>query len=135
MKIQCVHPDHIAQAWPLVADFITSALEYSHGEYTPDQARLLLSNGVWSLYVAVDDDGALRGAGAVQFNNMPNDRVAFVVAIGGKLFTSQDTWRQFTELLKMRGATRVEGAARESIARLWKRYGFEEKYRIVGVTL
>jgi len=135
MKIQGVHPDHIAQAWPLVADFITSALEYSHGEYTPDQARLLLSNGVWSLYVAVDDDGTLRGAGAVQFNNMPNDRVAFVVAIGGKLFTSQDTWQQFTELLKLRGATRVEGAARESIARLWKRYGFEEKYRILGVTL
>lgn len=135
MKIQCVHPDHIAQAWPLVAGFITGALEYSHGEYTPDQARLLLSNGVWSLYVAVDDDGTLRGAGAVQFNNLPNDRVAFVVAIGGKLFTNQDTWQQFTELLKIRGATRVEGAARESIARLWKRYGFEEKYRILGVTL
>ena len=135
MKIQCVHPDHIAQAWPLVADFITSALEYSHGEYTPEQARLLLSNGAWSLYVAVDADGTLRGAGAVQFNNMPNDRVAFVVAIGGKLFTGQDTWQQFVGLLKANGATEVQGAARESIARLWTRYGFKEKYRVVGVKI
>ena len=135
MKIQYVPVEYIHQTWPLVEGYVSSALEYSHGEYTPDQAKVYLSNGQWALYVAVDDAGALHGAGAVQFNNMPNDRVAFVMAIGGKLFTSRDTWQQFVDLLKARGATRVEGAARESIARLWKRYGFEEKYRIVGVAL
>ena len=135
MQIQYVPVEYIHQTWPLVEGYITSALEYSHGEYTPEQAKVYLANGQWTLYVAVDDAGSLRGAGAVQFNNMPNDRVAFVMAIGGKLFTSQDTWQQFVDLLKSRGATRVEGAARESIARLWKRYGFEEKYRIVGVAL
>ena len=135
MRIEVVHPDHFQYAWPLVEQYITSALEYSHGEYTTEQAKVYLSSGAWTLYVAVDDAGALHGAGAVQFNNLPNDRVAFVVAIGGKLFTNQDTWQQFVGLLKSRGATRVEGAARESIARLWKRYGFEEKYRIVGVKI
>ena len=135
MQIQYVPVEYIHQTWPLVEGYMASALEYSHGEYTADQAKVYLSNGQWTLYVAVDDAGSLRGAGAVQFNNLPNDRVAFVVAIGGKLFTSQDTWQQFVDLLKARGATRVEGAARESIARLWKRYGFEEKYRIVGVAL
>ena len=29
----------------------------------------------------------------------------------------------------------IEGAAREAVARLWTRYGFTEKYRIVGVKL
>lgn len=135
MRIEVVHPDHFQYAWPLVEKFISSALEHSCNEYTPEQAKVYLANGVWALYVAVDASGALHGAGAVQFNSMPNDRVAFVVAIGGKLFTSQDTWQQFVDLLKSRGATRVEGAARESIARLWKRYGFEEKYRIVGVKI
>ena len=135
MRIEVVHPDHFQYAWPLVEQYISSALEYSCGEYTTEQAKVYLASGAWTLYVAVDDAGSLRGAGAVQFNNMPNDRVAFVMAIGGKLFTSQDTWQQFVDLLKARGATRVEGAARESIARLWKRYGFEEKYRIVGVAL
>lgn len=135
MKIEVVHPDHFQYAWPLVEQYISSALEHSCGEYTTEQAKVYLASGAWTLYVAVDDAGALHGAGAVQFNSMPNDRVAFVVAIGGKLFTSQDTWQQFVGLLKSRGATRVEGAARESIARLWKRYGFEEKYRIVGVKI
>ena len=135
MQIQYVPVEYIHQTWPLVEGYMASALEYSHGEYTADQAKVYLSNGQWTLYVAVNDAGALSGAGAVQFNNLPNDRVAFVVAIGGKLFTSQDTWQQFVDLLKARGATRVEGAARESIARLWERYGFKEKYRIVGVAL
>ena len=135
MNIQYVPVDYVHNAWPLVEKFISDALEYSHGEYTPEQAKVYLSNGQWTLYVAVDDAGALSGAGIVQFNNIPNDRVAFVMAIGGRLFTSRDTWQQFVDLLKSRGATRVEGAARESIARLWKRYGFEEKYRIVGVKI
>lgn len=135
MQIQYVPIDYIHQTWPLVEGYISSALEYSHGEYTPEQAKVYLANGQWTLYVAVDDAGTLHGAGAVVFNNRPNDRVAFVIAIGGKMFTSHDTWRQFVGLLKSRGATQVEGAARESIARLWKRYGFEEKYRIVGVKI
>ena len=135
MKIDVVHPDHFQLAWPLVEGFISSALEYSHGEYTTEQAKVYLSTGQWTLYVAVDDVGTLHGAGAVVFNNRPNDRTAFVIAIGGKMFTNQDTWQQFVRLLKLRGVTQVEGAARESIARLWKRYGFEEKYRIVGVKI
>lgn len=135
MKIQYVPLEFVNQTWPLVEPYVSAALEHSHGEYTVDQAKVLLTTGAWVLYVAVDDAGALHGAGAVQFNNLPNDRVAFVVAIGGKLFTSQDTWQQFVGLLKAQGATRVEGAARESIARLWTRYGFEEKYRIVSVRI
>ena len=136
MQAQYVPVEYIHQTWPLVEKYIASALEYSHGEYTAEQAKVYLVNGQWTLFVAVDDAGALHGACAVQFNNMPNDRVAFVMAIGGKLFTDKETWQQFVELLKARGATRIEGAARESIARLWKaKFGFEEKYRIVGVKI
>ena len=56
-------------------------------------------------------------------------------AQGGKLFTGQDTWQQFVDLLKSRGATRIEGAVRDSMARLWARYGAEEKYRIFGLRI
>lgn len=135
MQVQQVPIQFIAAAWPKVERFIRSALEYSQGEYTAEQAKVYLAQGVWVLYVAVTDEGEVKGAACVQFNNMPNDRVAFVVAIGGKLMTNKDTWVQFTSILKANGATVVEGAARESIARLWTRYGFEEKYRIVGVRI
>jgi hypothetical protein len=135
MVIQQVPLQFVAAAWPKVERFIASALEYSQGDYNMEHAKTYLAQGIWSLFVAVSDDGEVKGAACVQFNNRPNDRVAFVVAIGGKLMTNQDTWAQFTSILKANGATYVEGAARESIARLWTRYGFEEKYRIVGVRI
>lgn len=135
MQVQQVPIQYIHAAWPKVERFVASALEYSDGEYTSEQAKVFLANGQWALFVAVDDNQEVQGAACVQFNNMPNDRVAFVVAIGGKLISNKDTWAQFTSILKANGATFVEGAARESIARLWTRYGFKEKYRIVGVRI
>ena len=135
MQIQQVPFQYVHAAWPKVERFIASALEYSDGEYTSEQAKVFVANGQWALFVGVDDNQEVQGAACVQFNNMPNDRVAFVVAIGGKLISNQDTWAQFVTQLKINGATFVEGAARESIARLWTRYGFKEKYRIVGVRI
>jgi hypothetical protein len=133
MKIQHVDTAYIHQTWPLVQDYIKWALDYQT-DYTLEHVKTFLSNGSWVLIVAADDSG-IRGAAVVNFTNRPNDRVAFIVAMGGKLISSKETFADFSALLKAFGATYIEGAARESIARLWTRYGLEEKYRIVGVKL
>jgi len=133
MKIQHVDTTYIHQTWPLVQDYIKWALDYQT-DYTLEHVKTFLSNGSWMLIVAADDSG-IRGAAVVNFINRPNDRVAFIVAMGGKLISSKETFTEFSALLKAFGATYIEGAARESIARLWTRYGLEEKYRIVGVKL
>ena len=133
MKIQHVDIAYIHQTWPLVEDFIKWALDYQT-DYTLEHVKTFLSNGSWMLIVAADDSG-IRGAAVVNFMNRPNDRVAFIVAMGGKLISSKETFADFGALLKAFGATYIEGAARESIARLWTRYGLEEKYRIVGVKI
>ena len=131
LTIQPVNTAFFHQTWPLVEGFLSEALKWGEDDYTVEQAKANLANGTWLLVVAVDEENKIHGAAAVNFNNMPNDRVAFVVAIGGKLISNQDTYKQFTELLKAYGATKIQGAARESIARLWTRYGFKERYRIV----
>ena len=133
MKIQHVDTAYIHQTWPLVEGYIASALDYQT-DYTLEHVKTFLSNGSWMLIVAADDSG-IRGAAVVNFVNRPNDRVAFIVTMGGKLISSKETFAEFSALLKAFGATYIEGAARESIARLWTRYGLEEKYRIVGVKL
>lgn len=134
MKIQHVEPNYVSQVWPKVADHIQAALEYQD-DYTLDHAQVYLTSGQWTLIVASDENNFVHGAAAVQFVNRPNDRVAFVIAMGGRLISNQDTYLQFKDLLRAFGATYIEGAARESIARLWTRYGFEEKYRIVGARI
>jgi hypothetical protein len=119
------------QTWPLVERFLVDALKWGGDDYTLDQIKGFLARGDWLLLVAVDEENNVHGAATVNFINMPNDRVGFVTAIGGKLISSKDTYEQLTALLKGYGATKIQGAARESIARLWTRYGFKERYRIV----
>jgi hypothetical protein len=131
LTIQPVFTASFHQTWPLVEGFLAEALKWGEDDYTAEQAKTYLAAGQWMLLVAVDEENKIHGAAAVNFINMPNDRVAFVVAIGGKLISSQDTYAQLTALLKAHGATKIQGAARESIARLWTRYGFKERYRIV----
>jgi len=135
LTIQSVYSAHFHQAWPFVEGFLAEALKWGDDDYTADQAKAMLAAGQWLLVVAVDEENIIHGAAAVDFRNMPNARVAFVIAIGGKLISNQDTYAQFTALLKSQGATKIQGAARESIARLWTRYGFKERYRIVEAKL
>jgi hypothetical protein len=131
LNIRHVPIQYVNQAWPLVEGFIGEAQKYCGDDYTLDQVRVYLASGQWLLVVASDEAGAIKGAATVSFSNYPNDRVAFVTFIGGKLISNKDTFGQFKDLLKANGATKIQGAARESIARLWSRYGFEERYRIV----
>jgi hypothetical protein len=133
MKIQHVATEFVNQTWPLVEAHLQSALGYQT-DYTLDQVKVYVATGQWMLIVAVDEDG-VQGATVINFFNRPSDRVAFVVAMGGKLISSKETFAQFKQLLNNFGATYLEGAAREAIARLWTRYGLEEKYRIVGVKI
>lgn len=135
LLVQPVHVQYFHQTWPLVEKFIEDALKWGDDDYTLDQVKALIANGNWILVVAVDETNSIHGASAINIFNMPNDRVAFVVAIGGKLISNQDTFAQFSTLLKSYGATKIQGAARESIARLWTRYGFKERYRIVEAKL
>lgn len=131
LTVKSVQITFFHQTWPLVERFLTDALKWGEDDYTVEQAKAYLARGDWLLLVAVDEENNVHGAAAVSFNNLPNDRIAFVVAIGGKLISSKDTYEQLTALLKGYGATKIQGAARESIARLWTRYGFKERYRIV----
>ena len=131
LTIQPVFSAQVHQTWPLVEGFLAEALKWGEDDYTVEQAKACLAKGEWLLVVAVDEENTIQGAAAVNIYNMPNDRVAFVTAIGGKLISNKDTYEQFSTLLKSYGATKIQGAAREAIARLWTRYGFKERYRIV----
>lgn len=135
LTIQPVFPAQVHQTWPLVEGFLAEALKWGEDDYTVEQAKACLAKGEWLLVVAVDEENTIHGAAAVNIYNMPNDRVAFVTAIGGKLISNKDTYEQFSTLLKSYGATKIQGAAREAIARLWTRYGFKERYRIVEAKL
>lgn len=135
LTVKYVQKEHAAQMWPLVETYIESAMEHGYGDYTLDQVKLLVCMGQWLLMVAMDEDKNIHGAATASFMNYPNDRVGFITFMGGKLITSQETFKQMCDILKQRGATKVQGMARPAIARLWKRYGFNERSTLVEVRI
>ena len=135
LNVKQIHVGFVEQYWPRVEKFIAAANEHAQDDYTLDQIKVYLSTGVWILLVAIDDNDEIHGAATVVFTNYPNDRVAFITFIGGKLVTNQDTFKQMSDIFKGYGATKIQGAAREAIARLWRRYGFKERHIIVEVKI
>lgn len=132
LNIQPVATQFVNQVWADVEVFIKSAEEKSGAtEYNAEHIKMYLTSGQWMLVVAADEENKIHGAAAVNFINYPNDRVAFVTAIGGKLIANEETFAQLCALVKECGATKIQGMARESVARLWKRFGFEERSILV----
>lgn len=133
-----VYPFNVAylhQHWEEIEKFLKPALDLSGvEEFNIDQLKMFISSGQWTL-IAVEEDSKLCGAVVVSFSNYPNDRIAFVTAIGGKFISSRETADKFKALLKAMGATKIQGGARESVARLWKRIGFTNKQILVECKL
>jgi hypothetical protein len=125
MRTQFVPPEYTAQTWPRVEKFIEAALQYGHGDYTIEQIKMFICMGQWLLVVAVDDNNEVHGAATVSFINMPNSRIAYITSIGGRLVANKKTFEELCEILKGRGATKIQGLGRPSIVRLWRRLGFE----------
>jgi hypothetical protein len=135
-KIQPVPSAMIHRVWDKVEPFIQLAQEkFGNAEYTVDQIKVYLIEGHWLLMVATDESNEIQGAATASFINYPSDRVAFVTAIGGKLITNSDTFEQMCNIFKANGATKVQGFAKEAVARLWKKFGFEDKAILVEVKL
>lgn len=121
----------VRSKWQEIEPFISKALEKSKcDDYNIDDVYRYITLNQWCVYVAIKDD-VIHGAAVVSMVKYPHDVVAYVCAIGGRMVVDRSVSDEFFKLLKEHGASRVQGAARPSIVRLWRRIGLEEKYAIV----
>jgi hypothetical protein len=136
MKVEYVPSNFVHQQWETVEHFLASALDLAHssGEISIEQLRADLGQNRAALYKATED-GKVIGAAAVTFQNQRNARVAFVIAIGGTWIAKEEAFKQFFALLKLAGATKIAGAGRDSIVRLWDRFGLKKKYTVFEADL
>jgi hypothetical protein len=134
MKFELVPTEWTARLWPEIEQYVSMAQEFSSDEYTVDQVKTLVLTGVWNLLVATEEN-KLRGAVVMSVSNRPNDRAAFIVTMGGKNIVSVDSINQIKEIAVTLGATVLEGAVRESVARLAVKVGFTEKCKLVVINL
>jgi hypothetical protein len=135
LTVKPVLVQYFHQTWPLVKDLFSKANKYDAGDYTVEQIKAFLANGSWLLLVATDEANVIHGAAAISFYNMPNYRVGFITAMAGKGIVNEDVYKQVCEIAKANGATKVQCAARESAARLYKQVGMQERHIIMETAL
>lgn len=137
MKLQHVPTQIVNQVWPKVVKYIDAAIVQQAGDadFHIEHVRTYVVSGQWLLVVVIDEQNEIHGAITINFFNRPNDRVAFITYIGGRSIVSQDAFDQLCALCKSFGATKIEGAVNEAVSRLWRKFGFKEKYRITEVAL
>ena len=135
LTVQPVNVAYFHQTWPLVKELFEKANKYDSGDYTLDQIKGLLASGSWVLLVATDEENVIHGAASISFYNMPNYRVGFITAMAGKAIVNEAVYEQVCSFIKANGATRVQCAARESAARLYKQVGMQERHIIMETVL
>jgi len=134
-QVRLLNIDEVRSNWTILEPLFSRALELSKcDDYGIDDLYQYLIRNQWRCYVAEEQD-VIKGAATVSMVKYPHDILAYVCAIGGRMLANRETSNKFFELLKAHGANRIQGAARPSIVRLWRRIGLEEKYAIVEARL
>lgn len=141
VSIRYVDTANIQQVWPTVKPFIADAMDKGDdfpelaSNYNLDHILAFLTMGQWLLLVAIDEENKVHGAATISFINYPLHRVAFVTALGGKFVTGEESVKQFKQVMRLRGATKVQGLVRPAMERYLGQLGFEPRNRLVEVVL
>jgi hypothetical protein len=132
LNLKVIPVELISVYWDQLSLFIEDALKKSDSnEYNLDDIRNMLEAGVWTAIGFFDPEADMHGALTVTVLNYPQERVAFVTAIGGKELTNEANWQQLRDICKTAGCSKLQAYSRESVARLWKRIGFRNRAILV----
>jgi hypothetical protein len=135
LTIKPVELAYFHQTWDLVEELFIKLSKYNAGDYTVEQTKSLIASGHWVLLVATDEENVIHGAAAINFYNMPNYRVGFIMGMAGKAIVNKDVYDQVCRFIKANGATRVQCTARESAARLYEKVGMKQRHIIMETIL
>jgi hypothetical protein len=128
-QVQVVPSIYIHKVWDHVERYIDNAMFHSGGEISSEHIKQYLVQGSQTLLIAVDENNIIHGCTVIEWNNYPNERIAFVIAIGGRMIINKELWHQLERWAIDNGATMIRGAVRPSMMRLLsKHFDFKQRY-------
>jgi hypothetical protein len=119
---------YIHQVWDLVNKFFQASYEESTKDCSPEQLKVLLSRGEQYMFV-VRDNNIIIGAFTVNVYTVPNAKVAFTTAMGGKGLMDKETITQYEAWARSQGVTKLRANAKDAQARL-----FQQKLGLIKVS-
>ena len=133
MIVQLVEHRLINNVWEYVKPYIENALEHTD-DYNVEQCKMFLLSGNWLLFIA-SDNGVLCGVATVFIEHGIVYKTALITTISGKGIINKDAMEQLMNILKLLGIDRVQGYARDSLVRLYQRFGLQKKANLVEFKL
>lgn len=133
-KIVLLPTEIVESNWYLLRPYFEIALLNSDGEYGSDfiLEKVLRDQAV--VFVAIRNN-AYAGAMAIETIDYPNKRIAFVLAIGGKHICTKEAFDEIKKWCRDNGVSSLIGYVRGARARLFRKFGLDLKYLVVGVDL
>ena len=126
IKIDYIHPEQVAEVWPVARIFVKLGLDHGAGEYDIDDAFMRLVNGNWALLLIHEDHIV-----TVAVMEYPQFKGLLVPTIGGERYVE---WREMLDdyLVKWareQGCKQIECMARKGQVRALAHLGYIEQYR------
>ena len=129
MRYVGVIPKDLASGhfWPQIADLISKAIPYGKGEYTLDDIRSGIESGEM-FALGIVEGGIVEFVVTATLALYPQKRVLYVQYGAGKGGSrARDALIQAAQTLK---ADWIETRCRASVARLYRRVGFDTAYQV-----
>ena|GEM_PF-1129319 len=135
LTLYVIPPTHIDQAWAEGAHWLSEATALASNECTGSQLKYRLALGHLILLCAREEEKPVAWL-AVSFQQLANMRVLHIHAIYAPGATTAAAFEMLTQYARQQGASAIQGACSEAVARLWHhKFGFDETYRIMRKTL
>lgn len=131
MRIMAV--PEVQSQWDAIYKHIEHALDFSP-DITVEDIKAAVFKGLYQV-IAVERDKQLAGVVVLKFQDIKGNKVAWVLAIGGRWICHNVSIAQFKEFLKGLGVNKLQGIARPSVARLWTKLGVTPLYTVMETNI
>lgn len=124
--------EYVHRLWPKIEPLIEKVDPYSNGEGSTEQGKVYLIEGLATGFILAGSDMEPKGVIVGEWKTTPNKRIFLISALGGSHALTPESYEQIEEWVRKHGGTHIQGACRESIARLMrKRWGYKPAYTVV----
>jgi hypothetical protein len=136
MDIILLGPEHIELAWPSVEPLLYKALDYSAGEWKPEDFKENLLEGLIDLFIATKESrDTIVAMACTQVVHYPQYKSLRINALAGDSMGEWFDEETFEEHAQKKGCHSIELFGRKGWLRVADKKGYKEQYVVMTKVL
>ena len=133
LTMRIMNMQEAVNSWPEIHKHIEHALDFSP-DITIADVKIAVEKNLYQV-IAVERDDTLAGVVVLKLQEVKGNKIAWVLAMGGRWICHSTSIAQFKEFLRGLGVNKLQGIARPSVARLWTKLGVTPLYTVMETNI